>query len=1312
MTDNKPGGGDLSLDEGATSHANFNDDDVVWAIKRDDLELFTLDYLKSIKVMEMIINKFAVDSDTEEVKEIMNEILTHISKVNEKKVDKDNDSDLIEAKRRISELEKEIEKLKISSDKESGTITTHQLIEIISLTQKNMMEAFKSLKSEQTVSGFSNIDPSNFEIFKNEEEDITHHVLGVKRRMKLRSITVDEDKFLFMMVTLSNQIAGFIEENLPYPRSYSVLRRFLLEKYDGRAAKKKLMNDINYFKLDFSKRDIGCQLKPFVQKIAIAYKELNATELLVTQRRLIMNLFSDKNTKLYFYLTTTKPDDIFEYIRQIQNIFELDNIGKTFVSRSAPRPNLAEIVCRICNKKGHIARNCLEGASNKLSSPIPSKNAKRVRDVTYEQIVSSYVNNSDDDDVTDQNVFVYMVKQTDQSNITDDIYQHIVLQINDKLSKAFIDSGSCISFVSEKLLDASEIFDVKPLIARTANNSRMSLSRMSNIYINFLNGYDIKVKAFVVGPEILVNEDILIGEDVMSRCGLSISYEGGKCVKIKDQKCVSFKTDSKESRIVKKVKICNDVVDLKNKLFSDYTSLIPKSRYDVGEGILVCDDVEVVNKNFDFKPPSYGIPYSYKERVYNDFIEMEKAGIVEQRPAKFIHPLVVIPKEGGKLRLCGDMRYINYFIKPKFLPANKPYELVHNLCGYKHYSKIDLQNAFYQVRYPETTVPLMGVKVFDKVYCFKRMVQGAKVSAVEFQRLATQIISNLGEGYFAYIDDFAIASSTTTEDHVLKVRKLLDVLHLYDMKVNVEKSSICGDQITFIGYDISEKGATISKRNIDAFIERDVPSNKRQLMSFVMAASYFRGNMPQFTRNTLFLQNMVNSLKYKTSKIIVTDEYLTAIKTLRNMMMNPMYLVKPEPHDVLYLESDASQEAVGGVIYKISSSKEKQAIMYYSKKMSICKKNRCITYLELYSIHLGVTKYREILVGHKLIILTDQKPLEGIVHTKETKFLELILPLQEYDFQIKYISGDSNGCADFFSRTNKVSLDKGSIENKEYFQDSCNSTKLAEKLFRKYHLEMGHVNLSKVKDDLVKFCYEEKLSKFKACESIKKVVEMIKQCELRTVSLVFCGHTNVKMLDDDALITSLNFIHTQLQLKTKEIRCDKGLAFGSKKFQQYLEKHGIKLNFAVSYEHYANSKVERSIRTLRGLLTKLESNIDHKGPKGFQNKLTEACYVHNTTIHSGIGVKPFNLIYAYDVGDGKMTSNLSDLKLQARLYQQFMTAPEKRVIYRKIKDGKPVNEVGVYKERIDNVTDVKLMPVDSKDKRKFVSISGYKNRIM
>uniref|UniRef100_A0A0N5CBY7 Integrase catalytic domain-containing protein n=1 Tax=Strongyloides papillosus TaxID=174720 RepID=A0A0N5CBY7_STREA len=202
------------------------------------------------------------------------------------------------------------------------------------------------------------------------------------------------------------------------------------------------------------------------------------------------------------------------------------------------------------------------------------------------------------------------------------------------------------------------------------------------------------------------------------------------------------------------------------------------------------------------------------------------------------------------------------------------------------------------------------------------------------------------------------------------------------------------------------------------------------------------------------------------------------------------------------------------------------------------------------------------------------------------------------------------------------------------------------------------------------------------------------------------------MLDDDALITSLNFIHTQLQLKTKEIRCDKGLAFRSKKFQQYLEKHGIKLNFAVSYEHYANSKVERSIRTLRGLLTKSESNIDHKGPKGFQNKLTEACYVHNTTIHSGIGVKPFNLIYAYDVGDGKMTSNLSDLKLQARLYQQFMTAPEKRVIYRKIKDGKPVNEVGVYKGRIDNVTDVKLMPVDSKDKRKFVSISGYKNRIM
>ncbi len=52
----------------------------------------------------------------------------------------------------------------------------------------------------------------------------------------------------------------------------------------------------------------------------------------------------------------------------------------------------------------------------------------------------------------------------------------------------------------------------------------------------------------------------------------------------------------------------------------------------------------------------------------------------------------------------------------------------------------------------------------------------------------------------AYIDDLLIITRGILDDHLLKMETVLTRLHDTGLKVNAAKSSICTDEIEFLGY--------------------------------------------------------------------------------------------------------------------------------------------------------------------------------------------------------------------------------------------------------------------------------------------------------------------------------------------------------------------------------------------------------------------------------------------------------------------------------------------------------------------------------
>ena len=66
------------------------------------------------------------------------------------------------------------------------------------------------------------------------------------------------------------------------------------------------------------------------------------------------------------------------------------------------------------------------------------------------------------------------------------------------------------------------------------------------------------------------------------------------------------------------------------------------------------------------------IPYAQRDQVKQMIDELVKNGIwspVGDRPTKWCHPLVVVPKPGGKLRLCVDLTKLNSQVERVVYPS-------------------------------------------------------------------------------------------------------------------------------------------------------------------------------------------------------------------------------------------------------------------------------------------------------------------------------------------------------------------------------------------------------------------------------------------------------------------------------------------------------------------------------------------------------------------------------------------------------------------------------------------------------------------
>ena len=125
-----------------------------------------------------------------------------------------------------------------------------------------------------------------------------------------------------------------------------------------------------------------------------------------------------------------------------------------------------------------------------------------------------------------------------------------------------------------------------------------------------------------------------------------------------------------------------------------------------------------------------------------------------------------------------------------------------------------------------------------------------------------------------------------------------------------------------------------------------------------------------------------------------------------------MTLSTPRPGQGYTLETDASKLAMGGVL-----KQQGRLIGIYSKKLNTAQQKYSAHDKEALAIYKALRYFRYYILGDKVNLLTDHKPLISLMETSEERMSEMkrrwISEIQAYNIQIDYIKGKYNNIADY-----------------------------------------------------------------------------------------------------------------------------------------------------------------------------------------------------------------------------------------------------------------------------------------------------------
>ena len=198
--------------------------------------------------------------------------------------------------------------------------------------------------------------------------------------------------------------------------------------------------------------------------------------------------------------------------------------------------------------------------------------------------------------------------------------------------------------------------------------------------------------------------------------------------------------------------------------------------------------------------------------------------------------MVLVRKKDGSLRFCIDFRKLNDRMKKDSFPLPRVQESMEAMVEARHFSCVDLKSGFWQVKMNEESRQYTAFTVGSLgVYEFLRMPFGLCNAPATFQCLMQNTLGKLNLTYaLIYLDDVIIFSKTK-EEHLIRLRAVLERFQENGLKLKPSKCQFFRTEITYLGHQVSKDGMSPSQDNLRGIAEMAPPTTYTGIREFTGA---------------------------------------------------------------------------------------------------------------------------------------------------------------------------------------------------------------------------------------------------------------------------------------------------------------------------------------------------------------------------------------------------------------------------------------------------------------------------------------------
>lgn len=419
---------------------------------------------------------------------------------------------------------------------------------------------------------------------------------------------------------------------------------------------------------------------------------------------------------------------------------------------------------------------------------------------------------------------------------------------------------------------------------------------------------------------------------------------------------------------------------------------------------------------FVHKP--YSVAFKHREKVGKHIDDLEKTGLLKKvEYAEWASPLVVVVKPNKvDLRVCMDAsKTINPFIITHHYPVPVIDDLLANKVGAKKFVLIDLKGAYQQLLVSEATQKLLVVNTHKGLYAYRRLPFGVKPAASIFQSVMDRILSGLSNSQ-TYLDDILVWGKDNDE-LLLEVEKVLERLAKYNVKVNTEKCVWFVSKVKYLGHTLSERGIEANVDKVRAIRDAPAPKNTSQLKSFLGLVGFYAKFVPKLNESLASL----HALLQKDKRWVWDEKCQQTFESCKRSLCSAKILAHYDPKKPIRISCDASDDGISGVMSHLIDG-EDRPVFCVSRRLTRAEKNYPILHREALAIVYALEKFYKYVLGQKVTIFTDHKPLVGVFKGKHNpttianRLQRYFHRLSIFDFTIQAIKGKENYAADCLSR--------------------------------------------------------------------------------------------------------------------------------------------------------------------------------------------------------------------------------------------------------------------------------------------------------